>query len=65
VGDSMTSPGDDFATRADLHRPTDPVQLAAEIRRLADSGLTARDIGAALRIGLGQVLEALRREDRA
>ena len=45
--------------RAQAYRPTDPAALAAEIRRLAASGLTGRDISVALRVGLGQVLEAL------
>lgn len=33
---------------ARLHRPADPESLAAEARRLRDSGLLPDDIGAAL-----------------
>ncbi len=50
--------------RAQVHRPTNPAALAAEIRRLAATGLTARDISIALRVGLGQVLEALQDAQR-
>jgi len=39
-----------YAQLAQLHRPTDPAALAAEIRRLHSSGLTARDIAVALRL---------------
>jgi hypothetical protein len=34
--------------RADEHRPADPVLLAREAQRLADEGLSLRDIGIAL-----------------
>jgi len=44
-----------------LHRPADPVQLAAEARRLAATGLTARDVSQALRWPLPLVIEALGR----
>lgn len=44
----------------DTHRPTDGEALQAEIRRLHQTGLTARDIANSLRLGLGAVLEALR-----
>jgi hypothetical protein len=49
----------DWRRLADLHRPTDRDQLAAEIRRLRASGLMPRDISTALRIALPVVLEAL------
>jgi hypothetical protein len=49
-----------WALLANLHRPTDPVALASEIRRLRETGLTARDISVALRLDIGAVLEALR-----
>jgi hypothetical protein len=55
--------GSSHDARAQEHRPTEPAALAAEIRRLRRTGLTPRDIAVALRIGLGQVLEAL--ESRA
>jgi hypothetical protein len=45
--------------RANQYRPTDPQAIASEIRRLRGNGLTPSDIAGALRIGLGQVLEAL------
>jgi hypothetical protein len=48
--------------RADIHRPTDPVVIAAEICRLRQTGLTPRDIANSLRLGLGAVLEALRQD---
>jgi hypothetical protein len=42
-----------------MHRPTDPAALAAEIQRLAASGLKARDIATALRLGLDTVINVL------
>lgn len=45
---------------ANQHRPSDPVAIASEIRRLHASGLTPRDVSVALRIDMGAVLEALR-----
>ena len=44
---------------AGLHRPADPAALRAECRRLHSTGLKPRDIACALRLALGQVLEAL------
>jgi hypothetical protein len=44
----LSASGYDLA--ANRHRPTDPAQLAAEVRRLNESGLTSRDIAAALRL---------------
>ena len=49
----------DYDKLARIHRPSDPAVLPLEIRRLRQNGLTARDIAAALRLDLGQVLEAL------
>ncbi len=49
----------DYQRRAILNRPTDAVALAGEIRRLASTGLTARDISAALRVALPVVFDAL------
>ena len=46
----------------DQHRPTDSQAIAVEIRRLRQTGLTARDIATSLRLGLGAVLEALRQD---
>lgn len=46
--------------RANLHRPTDPALIAAEIQRLAAYGLTARDISVALRLPMGAILQAIR-----
>jgi hypothetical protein len=45
----------DYAALAALHRPKDPEALAAEVRRLHATGLTARDIATALRIAPDQV----------
>lgn len=45
---------------AQMHRPTDPSVVAGEIRRLRQTGLTARDIATALRLDLGVVFAALR-----
>jgi len=55
------SAGAPYDQRAQHHRPTDPALLAAEIRRLHGSGLTAEDISAALKISLVQVREILAR----
>lgn len=44
---------------ANLHRPTEPERIAAEIRRLRATGLTEYDIAAALRIGVAAVRQAL------
>lgn len=49
----------DHDRRAQEHCPTDPAALAAEINRLAASGLKARDIAGALRLDMAAVLEAL------
>jgi hypothetical protein len=49
----------DYATRATLHRPTDPSVLGAEIRRMHAIGLKARDIAEALHLNLAAVIEAL------
>ena len=48
-----------YAQLAQLHRPTDPAALAAEIRRLHRSGLSARDIAAALRLAPDAVINTL------
>ena len=53
----------DYRTRADQYRPTDQAIIDSEIRRMAASGLKAMDISVALRIGLGQVRDALNRDD--
>ena len=49
----------DYDRLARIHRPSNPAVLAMEMRRLHANGLTARDIAAALRLDIGQVLEAL------
>ena len=48
-----------YAALAAANRPTDPALLAAEIRRLAASGLKPRDIASALRLPLDTVVNAL------
>lgn len=49
----------DFDRLARLHMPSDPAALRAECRRLLAAGLKPRDVSIALRLDLGQVLEAL------
>jgi hypothetical protein len=49
----------DYRKRADLHRPTDGDAFWEAICQLAMTGLTPRDISAALGIGVGAVLQAL------
>jgi hypothetical protein len=44
---------------ANLHRPTDPAALAAEIHRLHHGGLKPHDISVALRIDLAQVQQTV------
>ena len=48
-----------YAQLAQLHRPTEPIALAAEIRRLHESGLTARGIATALRLAPHVVINML------
>ena len=50
----------DYDRRARMHAPTDSTVLTAEIRRLRQTGLTARDIANTLRLDMGAVLTALR-----
>ena len=47
-----------YAALAQTHRPTDPAELAGEIRRLAATGLRARDISTALRLPHDHVVNA-------
>ncbi len=44
-----------YIAMAQLHRPSDLASLAAEVRRLADTGLTDVDVATALRLPLEQV----------
>ena len=53
------SPAYNWREVAEMHRPTDPALLAAAIRRLADNGLTERDIAAALRLDAAAVRRML------
>ena len=46
--------------RAELHKPNDPAALAAEARRMANQGLSDRDVAAALRLPVDFVQAALR-----
>lgn len=52
----------DYRLRAATHRPTDPVALQREVRRLRAAGLKPRDIAQALRLGIGQVLAMIKGE---
>lgn len=45
---------------AEMHRPTDSAAIAAEIRRLRQTGLTVHDVAAALHLGVAAVQQALR-----
>lgn len=50
----------DYRLLAEINKPTDPVQLAAEIQRLHyEQRLTPRDIAVSLRVDLGAVLNAI------
>jgi len=40
---------------ANIHRPLDPRQIAAEVRRLVASGMSDGDVAAALRLDIQQV----------
>lgn len=51
----------DYHHRATRHRPGNPADLRAEVRRLACSGLKPRDIAGALRMSVPEVLGMLRR----
>jgi len=48
-----------YAALAEGNRPSDPEALTGEIRRLHDTGLTARDIATALRLPMDRVLNVL------
>lgn len=50
---------DAYARLAQLHRPTDPAQLRAEVMRLHRSGPTGRDIATALRMAPDEVVNLL------
>ncbi|MEO8313244.1 MAG: hypothetical protein ABI645_00485 [Pseudomonadota bacterium] len=56
---AMPESAAEYAARAQQHRPTDPAALAREMRRLEATGLTPRDISAALRIHLVAVMNVL------
>jgi hypothetical protein len=49
----------DYRALANLHRPREPQAIAAEIRRLAASGLKAADIATALNMAIEQVRQIL------
>ncbi|MEP7312541.1 MAG: hypothetical protein ABI859_08155 [Pseudomonadota bacterium] len=49
----------EYAVRAEMHRPAEPAVIAVEIRRLARTGLTPRDIGLSLRLNVDVVHAAL------
>lgn len=51
----------DYRNRAQLHRPSSPFLLGREMRRLAESGLTPRDIAVAMQVEISVVIEALRK----
>lgn len=63
-GHAVIPGGLDWRLLADMHRPTDPVAMASEIRRLATSAFNARDIAVALKLDVAYVLEALRGAER-
>jgi hypothetical protein len=49
----------DWRQLADLYRPTDEGAIAAEIRRLYQTGLKPRDISSAMRLDISTVIRAL------
>jgi hypothetical protein len=57
IGGAMTPQA--YAALAQRHKPADPAHLAAEIHRMHDTGLTARDIATACRIPHDQVINVL------
>ena len=50
-----------YEARAQAHRPGS-LAIAAEVRRLAASGLKARDIAQALRLDIAQVINLARQQ---
>jgi DNA-binding transcriptional MerR regulator len=57
IGGALTMSA--YAALAESNRPSDPEALTGEIRRLHDTGLTARDIATALRLPPDRVLNML------
>lgn len=49
----------EYHHRATRHRPANPADLGAEVRRLAASGLKPRDIASALRVSVPEVVVML------
>lgn len=49
----------EYHHRATRHRPDNPADLGAEVRRLAASGLKPRDIASALGISVPEVVGML------
>jgi hypothetical protein len=61
----QTGQAPDADRRRTEHRPTDPPALSREVRRLADAGLTVRDISSHLAIGERAVAELMRLDGAA
>jgi len=57
VGGAVTNAAYDIA--ANQYRPSDPAAIAFEVRRMHQSGLTARDISTALRLAPDVVITIL------
>jgi hypothetical protein len=55
----MMPTAEQYDARANAHRPTSIYAMAVEIRRLHSTGLQPRDLAAALRLDLTQVLQAI------
>jgi len=55
----MPPSAQDYDRRANVHRPVSLDAMAAEIRRLQNTGLTVRDISVALRVDMAEVLQAI------
>lgn len=53
-----------YRERADRHRPADPERLSAEIRHLAEQGLTPRDIAGHMRLDVAAVRQLLEKPSR-
>ena len=48
-----------YAALSQLHRPTGQAEIAAEVHRLHETGLTARDVASALRLDPAAVVNIL------
>jgi hypothetical protein len=59
MAELTTLAGPTLEQRRNQHRPIDQAAIAAEVRRLHGSGLTAHDIAGALRLSFADVLRVI------